>query len=140
MSELAAAIDHTEGIDICAAVRNCRDLVNDAGSRFLVAEMAGEVVGFINFNVRQTVLHTGPSGLIDELVVRREHRGKGIGRRLMLAAIDECGRVGCCEVEVSTEKTNAEAREFYRRCGFEEGGVLLELDIPTDGHRADGVV
>ncbi len=41
--------------------------------------------------------------------------------------IQECGKViekcresGCCELEVSTMTRNKKAREFYRKCGFEE--------------------
>lgn len=67
--------------------------------------------------------------MVDELVVTKEYRGKGVGRQLMLAAIDKCKRIGCCEIEVSTERTNVTATKFYRKCGFEERGTLLELDL-----------
>jgi len=86
-------------------------------------------VGFINFTVRQTILHQNPSGLIDELVVAEEYRGKGAGKQLVQAAIEKCRRLGCCEVEVSTEKANLNAREFYKQCGFEEIGMLFEVDL-----------
>jgi GNAT superfamily N-acetyltransferase len=94
-----------------------------------VAAREGTPVGFINFTVRQTVLHRGPSGLIDELVVAEEHRGRGVGKQLVLAAIEKCRRLRCCEVEVSTEKANLEAKEFYKQCGFEEKGTLFEVDL-----------
>jgi ribosomal protein S18 acetylase RimI-like enzyme len=87
------------------------------------------VVGFINFTTRRTVLHGGLSGLIDELVVAEEYRRRGIGKRLVAAAVDKCRQLGCREVEVSTQKTNLEAREFYKDCGFEEHAVLLEMHL-----------
>jgi RimJ/RimL family protein N-acetyltransferase len=37
--------------------------------------------------------------------------------------------LGCCEVEVSTEKSNAKARRFYKSCGFAEDAVLMEIDL-----------
>ena len=129
LAELVSAMDNTEGIDIGIALKTCERLLNDAGSHFLVAEIAGTPVGFINFTVRQTVLHRSPSGLIDELVVAAEYQDKGVGKQLVLAAIEECKQLGCCEVEVSTEKTNVRAREFYKKCGFEERGMLLEVDL-----------
>jgi len=86
-------------------------------------------VGFINFTVRQTILHRSPSGLIDELVVAEGYRSKGIGKQLVQAAIEKCRQFGCCEVEASTEKTNLKAREFYKQCGFEERGTLFEADL-----------
>ena len=91
--------------------------------------MEGTPVGFINFTIRQTILHRSPSALIDELVVAEEYQGKGVGKQLVLAALEKCRQLGCCEVEVNTEKTNLKAREFYKKCGFEERGMLFEVDL-----------
>ena len=126
---LVDAMDSTEGIDTEIALKNYERLLSDAGSHFLVAAREGTPVGFINFTVRQTILHQGPSALIDELVVAEEYRGKGVGRQLVQAAIEKCRQIGCCEVEVSTEKANLKARKFYKQCGFEERGTLFEVDL-----------
>ncbi|MDH4368153.1 MAG: GNAT family N-acetyltransferase, partial [Dehalococcoidia bacterium] len=82
-----------------------------------------------HFTVRQTVLHQSPSAMIDELVVTKEHQGKGIGKQLVLATIQKCKQLGCCEVEVSTEKTNVRARKFYKNCGFNKTEILFEADL-----------
>ncbi len=95
----------------------------------MVAEDGKAVVGFVHFTTRGTVTHRGLSGLVDELVVEKDFRETGIGRRLLLASIHRCRELGCCEVEVSTERTNKNARAFYRSCGFEERGILLERDL-----------
>jgi GNAT superfamily N-acetyltransferase len=129
LEDLANAMDNTEGIDIRIALKTCEHLLNDTSSHFLVAVMEGIPVGFINFTVRQTILHVSPSALIDELVVAEEYQSKGVGKQLVLAAIKKCKQLGCCEVEVSTEKTNVEARKFYKKCGLEERGMLFEVDL-----------
>ena len=129
LEDLTNAMDDTEGIDIEIAIKTCERLLNDASSYFLVAAMEGTPVGFINFTIRQTILHRSPSSLIDELVVAEEYQGKGVGKQLVLAAIEKCRQLGCCEVEVSTEKTNLKARKFYKRYGFEERGMLFEADL-----------
>lgn len=127
--ELIEAMSDAEGIDIKLIAENCRNLFSEANSYILVAEIGGVVVGFVNFTTRKTILHRGLSGLIDELTIAKSYRGKGIGRQLLSSAIEKSRQLGCCEVEVSTEKTNIKAREFYRQCGFMERGVLFEIDL-----------
>jgi len=127
--KLIEAMGDTEGIDIKLIAENCRDLLSEANSHILVAEIKGVVVGFVNFTTRKTILHRGLSGLIDELIVAKSYRGKGVGKQLLSGAIEKSRQLGCCELEVSTEKTNIKAREFYKQCGFTERGVLFEIDL-----------
>jgi len=129
LEDLTNAMDNTEGIDTGIALKTCQYVLNDTSSHFLVAARGETPVGFINFTVRQTILHRSPSALIDELIVAEEYRGKGVGKQLVQAAIEKCRQLGCCEVEVSTEKTNLKAREFYKKCGFEQKGTLFEVDL-----------
>ena len=129
LAELVNAMNDTEGIDIGIALKTCEQFLKDASSHFLVAEIEGSPVGCINFTIRQTILHRSPSALIDELVVAKEYQDKGVGKQLVLAAIEKCKQLGCCEVEVSTETTNAKARKFYKKCGFTERGTLFEIDL-----------
>jgi GNAT superfamily N-acetyltransferase len=129
LENLTNAMDSSEGIDIRIALETCAHLMNDAGSHFLVAAIEVTPVGFINFTIRQTILHRSPSALIDELVVAEEYQGEGVGKQLLLAAIEKCRQLGCCEVKVSTEKTNLKARRFYKKCGFVERGMLYEADL-----------
>lgn len=127
--ELADAVTDQQRLDTRAAAENLAMLLTEPDSHLLVARDGDRVVGFINFMVRRTALHTGPSGLIDELVVRQGLRGSGVGRSLVMAAAETCRRLGCVELEVSTEKTNTAARWFYRQCGFAEDAVLLEMEL-----------
>jgi len=127
--ELIEAMGNTEGIDIKLIAENYRNLLNEVNSHILVAEIGGVVVGFVNFTTRKTILHRGLSGLIDELIIAKSYRGKGIGKQLLSSAIEKSRQLGCCEVEVSTEKTNIKAREFYRQYGFTERGMFFEMDL-----------
>jgi ribosomal protein S18 acetylase RimI-like enzyme len=110
-------------------IENCRSLLKGPDNYSLVARCDGETADFINFTTRKTIMHTSSSGLIDELVVSRNRRGQGIGKKLVLAAADKCRELGCSEIEVSTEKSNRNARRFYKNIGFEENAVLLEMGL-----------
>ena len=127
--KLMDVMDNTEGFDVEQSFENCIILIKNPAHHMLVAKDKDTFVGFVNFTTRKTIMHPRPSGLVDELIVSRNYRGLGIGKQLILAAIQKCRELECCEVEVSTEKSNTKAREFYQRCGFEEDAVLLEIDL-----------
>jgi len=127
--ELLNTIENKADFDVDSAIKNCRDLFKDSDSCMFVAEEHGDIKGFINFTVRKTIIHPHPSGLIDELIVAESARGSGVGKRLIAKAIQQCRLMGCSEVEVSTEKSNTNARRFYKACGFEEDAVLLEFEL-----------
>jgi ribosomal protein S18 acetylase RimI-like enzyme len=129
LAELTEAVEDTEGFDLQHFDESIHQLVRGPTNHILVARDEGRLLGFVSFNIRRTLLHPGSSGLIDELVVEKTSRGSGVGRRLIDAAIEKCRELGCCEVEVSTEKSNTRARRFYRACGFEEDAVLLEMHL-----------
>jgi len=94
-----------------------------------VAETDHGVVGLVTANLRPTLYHSGPSGLIDELIVDSRARGQGVGRALVEAVITWSVAQGASEVEVSTDRENEAARAFYRQCGFTAEGLLLELEL-----------
>ena len=129
LAELAEVAGEGEAFDAEAAYGNCALLMKDPDHIILVAKDDAVVAGFIHFTIRQTVLHQRPSGLIDEVVVSKKYREHGIGKHLVLACVAKCRELGCGEVEVSTRKTNARARKFYKESGFEEDWVLLEMDL-----------
>jgi ribosomal protein S18 acetylase RimI-like enzyme len=131
IATLIAALDDPSGFDVDRAIEGCRALLDRPGHTLLVARTGDTVCGFLHLTTRQSILHDRPTGLIDELVVGREFRGQGVGRLLIAAALDRARVLGCCEVEVSTEGANRRAQEFYRRCGFDEEGVLFELHFPA---------
>lgn len=127
--ELIESMKNSGGIARDVLSENSRNALTNPNSYILLAEREGKVIGFISFMIRKTIIHSGLCGLIDELVVSKRHRRKGVGKELIDAAIEECKKLRCCEVEVSTEFTNVNAREFYKHCGFEETGVIFEKHL-----------
>ena len=110
-----------------------RKMANSDAYQVLLAEDEGQVVGLLSLSFRHTLFHSAPSALIDELVVERAHRRRGVGQQLMTEAIKRCRAPGCCEVEVSTERSNEAAQEFYRQHGFSHEAVLFELEFGENG-------
>ncbi len=86
-----------------------------------IAEADGEAAGFMNASVAKegyaVTLETEGTALIDEIgaYIRPEHRGSGIGERLLMAIKDCCAREGIERIHVDFETANPYANRFWRK-------------------------
>lgn len=82
-----------------------------------VAEVDGEVVGFALWFLSFSTWR-GVHGLyLEDLFVRPEHRGSGLGRALLAALARECVDHGYERFEWSVLNWNTPSIEFYRSVG-----------------------
>ncbi len=88
----------------------------------LVAEVNGKVVGNCSINKgKYSKSHVGTLGIL----IKKEFRGLGIGKRLMQLAIEEARKKLKIEIVVLTLfSVNKIAHHLYRKLGFKEFGVL----------------
>ena len=93
--------------------------------KIFVAVEVGRVVGMISLSMYKTLLHVGGTALINEMVVTKSSRGRGIGRKLVERAMTEARERGMDEIEVGTEQNNQPARRFYASVGFQDEYVLF---------------
>ena len=97
-----------------------------------VAVEGQDVVGFASVAFYGSVLHRKGTALINELVVSRDHRGRGVGKALLNHCVTLAERQGYDEVEVGVEPENREAIAFYKRNGVEKECVLLGKEFDED--------
>ena len=129
LDELLASVEEKKGLTSSFLKRNLGSMMRMRSHYLFVAADGTRIAGFLNLHIRSTCIHAGTSGLIDELIVGRAHRSAGLARRLVDAAVETCRKLGCSEVEVSTETSNKRALSFYESVGFERRGLLLELEL-----------
>ncbi len=60
----------------------------------------------------------GDEYYISNVAVFPGHRGRGIGEKLIAAALDEAGRAGSRSVVLDVETDNPDAQRLYERLGF----------------------
>ncbi|HIE52218.1 MAG TPA: GNAT family N-acetyltransferase [Armatimonadetes bacterium] len=125
MKELA---DHHVGLDVSfeynegweeiwrefveEQIENDEDLV-------LKAVVEGKVVGFVSGVIgSRPVFRVARRGIIQNIVVRREYRGRGIGRRLVEAALAWFRERDVGQVDVDVAIANEGGVEFWKRLGF----------------------
>jgi len=93
-------------------------LEDDGRALLLVSRDQGVPVAVAYLSFQWTLERGGRALWVEELYVRPEHRGRGIGQRLLEASL-EVGRVrGCRSVELEVEASHARAANLYRRAGF----------------------
>ena len=70
-------------------------------------------------------------GIIEPLGVHQEHRGRGHGRAITLAAAEALRGMGASSAMVATPSSNAAAVAAYRSAGFESLGEATDLRRPA---------
>ncbi len=100
-----------------------RWLMNRDSEGFMVAEIEGRPVGFVACDANWiSIFERRKVGEIHELFVLPEYRGRGIGSKLLAAAMDYARSRGRDLAELWVGRTNYRARRFYEKRGFVEKG------------------
>ena len=103
-----------------------------SGYHFLLAEEAGELLGFACFG---PIPCTRGAYDLYWIVVRPDRQGGGLGRRLLTAAEARIAAAGGRRVYIDTSSRPqyAPTRAFYRACGFREEALLAGFYDQGDG-------
>ena len=102
----------------------------DPNQFLAVAEIGGKVIGCLQLSFIPGLTRRGMwRGQIEGVRIAGTERGTGIGRAMLLWAIEECRRRGCGIVQLTSDKRRTEAHRFYEALGFRatHEGYKLEL-------------
>ena len=86
--------------------------------RILVLREGASVLGMVNLLFTVSTALGGRVAILEDMVVRPAHRGRGAGSMLLRAALDFARSAGCRRITLLTDRTNESAQRFYRRHGF----------------------
>jgi GNAT superfamily N-acetyltransferase len=100
--------------------RMIEGLSNHPKSIVLLAHEADVFTGLLTAFENFSTFTAKPMINIHDVFVFNEHRGKGIGRKLMNAIIDEAKKRKCSRITLEVRKDNRNAQTLYRSLGFEE--------------------
>ena len=86
---------------------------------FIMCATAGELVkGMVSILFTPSIQEGGLVGLLEDMVVHPEWRGRGIGSLLLQEALGQAQAAGCTRIMLLTDVCNQEAQRFYKRAGF----------------------
>jgi GNAT superfamily N-acetyltransferase len=101
-------------------------LVGDGSgsSLVLVAETGNEIIGMCSVQILISTAQGGPVGLLEDLVVKREHRGNGIGTGLLSEIVSWCETKKITRIQLLRDADNGRAHEFYIGNGWADTNLL----------------
>jgi ribosomal protein S18 acetylase RimI-like enzyme len=103
------------------------------GRAWMLADKRRDV-GYALAYWRHSIDHGGRVAVLDDLWIDAALRGRGLGRRLMEAALADMSACGARAVVLEADPADAPAMSFYARLGFTpKGTALLVRALPTAG-------
>jgi GNAT superfamily N-acetyltransferase len=92
---------------------------SDPRNFLIVADDDGEVVGCLQITYLPGLgRHGAERSQIEAVRVRADRRGQGVGAELNRWAIEQARSRGCALVQLTSDKSRADAHRFYARLGF----------------------
>jgi GNAT superfamily N-acetyltransferase len=100
-------------------LRALRLILDDpALGRLFVLRVDGEVAGMANALITVSTAEGGRVLLLEDVIVHKEYRGSGLGRKLVEHVMVWAREQGMTRVTLLADRDNQAALDFYRRLGF----------------------
>jgi len=71
---------------------------------------------------------TGPHYELEHIVVREDHRGRGVGKKLFLVLLERASRERV-DIKTGTLARNRKALTFFKHLGFKHFSTSLLVDL-----------
>ena len=102
----------------------------DPNHRLVVAQLDGAVVGTIQISVIPGMPAFGMRrGMLENVHIRADQRGSGLGTRMVTWAIERCRESGCGVVQLTSNKLRLDAHRFYEKLGFTKSHEGFKLKL-----------
>lgn len=104
----------------------------DKNNELIVAELDGAIVGSLQITFTPSIsFQGGKRAGVESVRVDAKYRGRGIGKELMLWAINHAKEENCIAMQLTTNSDRAEAHRFYENLGFKGTHLGMKLYFGT---------
>jgi GNAT superfamily N-acetyltransferase len=125
------------------AIATAEDIIRDgftAGTapkfRVVIAESDAQPAGFALFFYTYSTWWGRPGIHLEDLFVRPEHRGKGIGKALLVHLAQIAVQENCRRLEWQVLDWNTPAIDFYKSLGAQQMKEWFNMRVSDDALRA----
>ena len=100
-----------------------------ARAKIITVEEDSQVVARGRLYLIENNLHTKPCGFIEDVYVKESHRGKGLGKKIILEIIDQAKKENCYKIIGCSRYQREKVHEFYKKLGFIDHGKEFRLNL-----------
>jgi GNAT superfamily N-acetyltransferase len=100
-------------------------LDNPELGRLFVLRNGEHVLGMANALITVSTAEGARVLLLEDVIVRAEQRGNGLGKRLVEHVLGWATAQGLTRVTLLADRENAAALDFYRKLGFDESHMQV---------------
>jgi len=108
-----------------------QQLTNCRGVKFEYYE-DGERLGRATIYILHNELHDHSFGLLEDVFVEPQARGKGVGSKLTEEVIQHANRIGCYKLICTSRYIKPRVHELYEKLGFVDHGKEFRIDFARD--------
>src|SRR3982751_3933137 len=102
----------------------------DPNNELVVAEQNGKVIGTLQLTFTPSIsFRGGKRCTVESVRVDGKFRGQGIGREMMIWAIEQAKERGCKSMQLTTNSERTDAHRFYENLGFKASHVGMKLNL-----------
>lgn len=130
--ELLYELDRPTPIDdkeIKAFQNKIKDYFSDSQKIILLAKQDSKSVGLVNVILLRRLNREKLEMYIPELIVTKELRNSGIGKKLIQHCITFAKKKGCYRIRLESGNQRKESHQFYKNLGFEQSALSFAMNI-----------
>ncbi len=109
-------------------VKAFEEIDADKNNELVVAELDGKIVGTLQITFTPSIsFQGGKRATVESVRVDAKYRGQGIGKQLMLWAIERAKAKNCLALQLTTNADRKDAHRFYKDLGFKGSHLGMKL-------------
>ncbi|HVE56871.1 MAG TPA: GNAT family N-acetyltransferase [Pyrinomonadaceae bacterium] len=102
----------------------------DKNNELIIAELDGAIIGTLQITFTPSIsFQGGKRAGVESVRVDEKYRGQGIGRELMLYAINRAREEKCVSMQLTTNADRTDAHRFYENLGFKKSHLGMKLSL-----------
>ncbi|MBC7900571.1 MAG: GNAT family N-acetyltransferase [Saprospiraceae bacterium] len=111
-------------------VKAFEEIDEDKNNELIVAALDGAVIGTLQLTFTPSIsFQGGKRATVESVRVDEKYRGHGIGREMMLWAIERAKEKKCISMQLTTNSDRKDAHRFYESLGFTGTHLGMKLKL-----------